>query len=97
MSEFVETNDGRLINVAHIVTAEWRNGEWRLRLSDGRDAYYRGETFRAMTFNDALDKLTMSHRRANAVAPLSMSTPGLDEPLFCQSAALSQDPALLSD
>lgn len=56
MSEFVETNDGRLINVAHIVTAEWRDGEWCLKLSDGRHAYYRGDNFKAMNLNEALGK-----------------------------------------
>jgi hypothetical protein len=95
MSEFVETNDGRLINVAHIVTAEWRNGEWRLRLSDGRDAYYRGETFRAMNFNDALDKLTMSHRRTNVTT--NTSVPELNDSVISENTAIQQDTAIPSN
>jgi hypothetical protein len=95
MSEFVETNDGRLINVAHIVTAEWRNGEWRLRLSDGRDAYYRGESFSAMNFNDALEKLTRSHRRTNVA--LDLGGLDADEPLLSQSPANQHEPAGLND
>ena len=95
MSEFVETNDGRLINVAHIVTAEWRNGAWRLRLSDGRDAYYRGESFGAMNFNDALDKLTMSHQRANATVNMGGLEP--DEVVPCHNKAIQQDPVIPRD
>lgn len=95
MSEFVETNDGRLINVAHIVTAEWRNGEWRLRLSDGRDAYYRGEAFGAMNFNDALEKLTVSHRSANVTS--NLCRPGLDEAGLSESTAIRQEAAISSE
>ena len=95
MSEFVETNDGRLINVAHIVTAEWRNGDWRLRLSDGRDAYYRGEAFSAMNFNDALDKLTLSHRTAHVTT--SLCGPDSDEPELSQSTLVQQETAIPSE
>ena len=95
MSEFVETNDGRLINVAHIVTAEWRNGEWRLRLSDGRDAYYHGESFRAMKLNDAVDSLIMSNRKANITS--EMCGPAPEKSVLSQITGIQQETAMPSD
>ena len=63
MTEFVEAKNDQLINVAHIVSAELRDDEWCLKLSDGNFAFCSKESLLSVRdISEAASRVTSSAR-----------------------------------